>query len=173
MPPKRIKSTESKKPEKESHTPKHPNTEENEVSTPWFLLAQDPLAEFDQHMSVAYSMMDEYPLDDDTDDDNDEEQKNSQINAHLNKNLEQQSKYEEVDSKEFYEEFYKEFSLKAMDTIDDHFNQLQGISDRHGINLAINSEDFRNFVEYVGMLQKVLTLVQQLEDNDRKGEINN
>ena len=41
----------------------------------------------------------------------------------------------------------------------------------HGINY--NSENFRNFVEYMGMLQKVLTLVQQLEDNDRKGEKNN
>ena len=73
---KRIKSTESKNPQKESHTPKHLNTEETEVSTPWYLLARDPLKEFDEHMSVVYSMMDEYPLDDDTDDDDDEEQKN-------------------------------------------------------------------------------------------------
>ena len=45
---------------------------------------------------------------------------------------------------------------------------------QHGINY--NSENFRNFDEYMGMLQKVqkvLTLVQQFEDNDRKGEKNN
>ena len=70
-----------------------------------------------------------------------------------------------------YKEFYSRFSLAALDTIDAHFNWLQGSIGRHGINY--NSENFRNFVEYMGMLQKVLTLVQQLEDNDRKGEKNN
>ena len=70
-----------------------------------------------------------------------------------------------------YKEFYSEFSLRAMDTINDHFNWLQGSIGKHGINYS--SENFRNFVEYMGMLQKVLTLVQQLEDNDRKGEKNN
>ena len=70
-----------------------------------------------------------------------------------------------------YKEFYSRFSLAALDTIDTHFNWLQGSIGRHGINY--NSENFRNFVEYMGMLQKVLTLVQQLEDNDRKGEKNN
>ena len=34
-------------------------------------------------MSVAYDMMDEYPLDDDTDDDEDEEKKNERINAEI------------------------------------------------------------------------------------------
>ena len=48
---------------------------------------------------------------------------------------------------------------------------LTGSIGRQGINY--NSENFRNFVEYIGMLQKVLNLVQQLEDNDRKGEKNN
>ena len=70
-----------------------------------------------------------------------------------------------------YKEFYSRFSLVALDTIDAHFNWLQGSIGRHGINY--NSENFRNFVEYMGMLQKVLTLVQHLEDNDRKGEKNN
>ena len=42
---------------------------------------------------------------------------------------------------------------------------------QHGIHY--NSGNFRNFGEYIGMLQKVLTLVQQFEDNDRKGEKNN
>ena len=46
---KRIKSTESKNPQKESHTPNHPNTDETEVTTPWYLLAWDPLKEFEEH----------------------------------------------------------------------------------------------------------------------------
>ena len=58
---------------------------------------------------------------------------------------------EEVD----YKEFYNEYSLRAMDTINDHFNWLQGSIGKHGINY--NSENFRNFVEYMGILQKVLT----------------
>ena len=70
-----------------------------------------------------------------------------------------------------YKEFYSEFSLRAMDTIYDHFSWLQGNIGKHGINY--NSENFRNFVDYISMLQKVLTLAQQLEDNDRKGEKNN
>ena len=80
---KRIKSTESKNPQKESHTPNHPNTDETEVTTPWYLLARDPLKEFEEHTRVAYDMMDEYPLDDDTDDDEDEEKKNERINAEI------------------------------------------------------------------------------------------
>ena len=77
----------------------------------------------------------------------------------LKETLEQQSKYEEVDSKVFYEEFYKEFSSRALDTIRNRFDHIQNRIDNHEIGY---------FVEYLGMLQKVLTLVQQLEDNDRK-----
>ena len=36
---KRIKSTESKNPQKEYHSPNHLNTDETEVTTPWYLLA--------------------------------------------------------------------------------------------------------------------------------------
>ena len=54
-----------------------------------------------------------------------------------------------------YKEFFSRFSLAALDTIDAHFNWLQGSIGRHGKNY--NSENFRNFVEYMGMLQKVLT----------------
>ena len=80
---KRIKSTESKNPQKEFHTPNHPNTDETEVTTPWYLLARDPLKEFEEHTKIAYDMIDEYPLDDDTDDDEDEEKKNERINAEI------------------------------------------------------------------------------------------
>ena len=71
-----------------------------------------------------------------------------------------------------YNKFYKEFSLRAMDTISDKFNQLQDSIGKHGLRNYKHGY-CRNFVEYMGMLQKVLILVQQLEDNDRKGEKNN
>ena len=70
-----------------------------------------------------------------------------------------------------YNKLYSKFIQRALDTIGDKFNWLQDCIARHGVNY--NSKNFRNFVEYMGMLQKVLTLVQQLEDNDRKGEKNN
>ena len=89
----------------------------------------------------------------------------------LKKTVDEIKEQQRIDEGVDYQEFYSRFSLTALDTIDDHFNWLQGSIGRLGINY--NSENFRNFVEYMGMLQKVLTLVQQLEDNDRKGEKNN
>ena len=89
----------------------------------------------------------------------------------LKKTVDEIKEQQRIDEGVDYQEFYSRFSLTALDTIDDHFNWLQGSIGRHGINY--NSENFRNFVEYMGMLQKVLILVQQLEDNDRKGEKNN
>ena len=71
-----------------------------------------------------------------------------------------------------YNKFYKEFSLRAMDTISDKFNQLQDSIGKHGF-INYNRDYCRNFVEYMGVLQKVLTLAHQLEDNNRKGEKNN
>ena len=89
----------------------------------------------------------------------------------LQKTVDEIKEQQRIDVGVDYQEFYSRFSLTALDTINDHFNWLQGSIGRHGINY--NSENFRNFVEYMGMLQKVLTLVQQSEDNDRKGEKNN
>ena len=91
--------------------------------------------------------------------------------AWLQKTVDEIKEQQRIDEGVDYKEFYSRFYLAALDTIDAHFNWLQGSIGRHGINY--NSENFRNFVEYMGMLQKVLTLVQQLEDNDRKGEKNN
>ena len=88
----------------------------------------------------------------------------------LKKTVDEIKEQQRIDEGVDYKEFYSRFSLMALDTIDDHFSWLQGSIGKHGINY--NSENFRNFVEYMGMLQKVLTLVQQLEDNDRKGEKN-
>ena len=85
--------------------------------------------------------------------------------------LDQIKEQQRIDEGVDYGELYSRFSLTVLDTINDHFNWLQGSIGRHGKNF--NSENFRNFVEYMGMLQKVLTLVQQLEDNDRKGEKDN
>ena len=89
----------------------------------------------------------------------------------LKKSVDEIEQQQRIDEGVDYREFYSEFSLRAMDTITNHFNWLQCSIDKHGINY--NSENCRNFVEYMGMLQKVLTLVWQLEDNDRKGEKNN
>ena len=89
----------------------------------------------------------------------------------LEKTVDEIEEQQRIDEGVDYKEFYSEFSLRAMDTINDHFNWIQGSIGKHGINY--NSENFRNFVEYMGMLQKVLTLVQQLEDNDSSGEKNN
>ena len=89
----------------------------------------------------------------------------------LKKIVDEIKEQQRIDEGVDYKEFYSRFSLTALDTINDHFSWLQGSIGKHGINC--NSENFRNFVEYMGMLQKVLTLVQQLEDNDRKGEKNN
>ena len=89
----------------------------------------------------------------------------------LKKTVDEIEEQQRIEQAVDYQEFYSRFSLTALDKINDHFNWLQGSIGRHGINY--NSENFRNFVEYMGMLQKVLTLVQQLEDNDRKGEKNN
>ena len=89
----------------------------------------------------------------------------------LKKTADEIKEQQGIDKGVDYKEFYITFSLMALDTIDDHFNWLQGSIGKHGINY--NSENFRSLVEYMGMLQKVLTLVQQLEDNDRKGEKNN
>ena len=89
----------------------------------------------------------------------------------LKKTVDEIKEQQRIDEGVDYKEFYSRFSLTALDTINDHFNWLQGSIGRHGINY--NSKKFRNFVEYMGMLQKMLTLVQQLEGNDRKGEKNN
>ena len=89
----------------------------------------------------------------------------------LQKTVDEIKEQQRIDEGVDYKEFYGRFSLTTLDTIDEHFSWLQGSIGKHGINY--NSENFRNFVEYMGMLQKVLTLVQQLEDNDRKAEKNN
>ena len=89
----------------------------------------------------------------------------------LKNTVDESKEQQRIDEGVDYQEFYSRFSLTALDTINDHFNWLQSSIGRHGINY--NSKNFRNFVEYMGMLQKVLTLVQQLEYNGRKGEKNN
>ena len=65
-----------------------------------------------------------------------------------------------------YQEFYSRFSLTALDTIDDHFKQLQGSISCHG--MINHSIEFRNFAEYMDMLQKTFTLVQQIEEKDKR-----
>ena len=85
----------------------------------------------------------------------------------LKKIADQQSTYEEVDSKVFYEEFRKELSLRALDTIEDRFDLIKTQS------VSCQTETIRRVTGYIDMLQQIFTLVQQMEDNDRKGEKNN
>ena len=59
---KKIRSSENK-PHRGSHTPKETTTDIEVPSTPWFLLACDPVKEFDQHMNVVYEMLDQVPID--------------------------------------------------------------------------------------------------------------
>ena len=54
----------------------------------------------------------------------------------------------------------------ALDTIDDHFKWLQGSISYHG--MINHSAEFRNFAEYMDMLQKTFTLVQQIEEKDKR-----
>ena len=89
------------------------------------------------------------------------------IHSHwLNTTVDDIKEQQRIDEGVDYQEFYSRFSLKALDTIDDCVTQLQGSIGMHG--MVCHSSEIGNFVEYMGMLQKVLTLVQQLEDNDRK-----
>ena len=64
--------------------------------------------------------------------------------AWLQKTVDEIKEQQRIDEGVDYKEFYSRFSLRALDTIDDHFNWLQGSIGRHGINY--NSENFRNFV---------------------------
>ena len=80
----------------------------------------------------------------------------------LKETLEQQSTYEEVDSKVFYEELHKELSLRALDTIGNRFRLIQESS------MPYETEMIRSVTGYIDMLQQIFTLVQQMEENDKR-----
>ena len=80
----------------------------------------------------------------------------------LKENLEQQSTYEEVDSKVFYEEFHKELSLRALDTIGNRFDHIENWA------VSCQAEMIRSVTGYIDMLQQIFTLVQQMEENDKR-----
>ena len=58
-----------------------------------------------------------------------------------------------------YKEFYSRFSLAELDTIDAHFNWLQGSIGRHGINYYVQKwgehleADFVEFMDYAAIRQ--------------------
>ena len=89
-------------------------------------------------------------------------------NHWLNTTVDDIKEQQRIDEGVDYQAFYIRFSLKALDTIDDGVTRLQGSIGMHG--MVCHSTEIRYFVEYIDMLQKVLTLVQQLEDNDRKNK---
>ena len=83
----------------------------------------------------------------------------------LKETLERQSTYEEVDSKVFYEEFHKEF-LRALDTIGNRFDHIQNRINNQGV--SCQTEMIRSVTGYIDMLQQIFTLVQQMEENDKR-----
>ena len=80
----------------------------------------------------------------------------------LKETLKQQSTYEEVDSKVFYEEFDKELSLRALDTIGNRFDHIENRA------VSCQTEMIRSVTGYIDMLQQIFTLVQQMEENDKR-----
>ena len=65
-----------------------------------------------------------------------------------------------------YSKFYSEFAPRALNTIKYNFDLIQVQLDTF---CSINSEigNIRNLSEYIGMLQKILTLVLQMEEKDK------
>ena len=57
----------------------------------------------------------------------------------LQKTVDEIKEQQRIDEGVDYKEFYSRFSLTALDTINDHFNWLQGSSGRHGINYNVNT----------------------------------
>ena len=83
--------------------------------------------------------------------------------------LEQQSTYEEVDSKVFYEEFEKELSLRALDTIGRSFDNIGHKFGHISLTTVSNrAEVIKNVTGYIDMVQQIFTLVQQMEENDKR-----
>ena len=69
-----------------------------------------------------------------------------------------------------YNKFYSKFIHRALDTIGDKFDIIQNRIDNHGVFSQI--EKTRSITGYIDMLQKMLSLVQQIEEKDKKKKKN-
>ena len=65
-----------------------------------------------------------------------------------------------------YNKFYSKFIQRALDTIGNKFAIIQNRIDNHGVFSQI--EKIRSITGYIDMLQKMLSLVQQIEEQDKK-----
>ena len=71
-----------------------------------------------------------------------------------------------------YNKFYSKFIQRALDTIGDKFDIIQNPIDNYGVFSHIQIEKIRSITGYTDMLQKILTLVQQIKEQDKKKKKN-
>ena len=69
-----------------------------------------------------------------------------------------------------YNKFYSKFIQRALGTTGDKFDIIQDSIDNHGMGCQI--ENIRSITEYIDLLQKMLSLVQQIEEKDKKEKEN-
>ena len=69
-----------------------------------------------------------------------------------------------------YNKFYSKFIQRSLDTIGDKFDMIQNRIDNHGVFSQI--EKIRSITGYIDKLQKMLSLVQQIEEKDKKKKKN-
>ena len=69
-----------------------------------------------------------------------------------------------------YNKFYSKFIQRALGTIGDKFDIIQDSIDNHGV--ACQIEKIRIMTAYIDMLQKIFTLVQQIEAKDKRKKKN-
>ena len=69
-----------------------------------------------------------------------------------------------------YNKFYSEFTPRALYTIWNIFDFFQACVDHHGVNDQM--ENIRNSTQCIDMLQKIFTLVQQIEEKDKRKKKN-
>ena len=65
-----------------------------------------------------------------------------------------------------YNKFYSKFIQRALNTVGDKFDLIQNRVDNYGMFSQI--EKIRSFTGYIDMLQKTLSLVQQIEEQDNE-----
>ena len=69
-----------------------------------------------------------------------------------------------------YNKFYSKFIQRALNTTGDKFDLIQNRIDNHGVFSQI--EKIRSITGYIDMLQNMLSLVQQIEEQDKKKKKN-
>ena len=69
-----------------------------------------------------------------------------------------------------YNKFCRKFIQRALNTIGDKFDLIQNCIDNHGVFSQI--EKIRSIAGYIDMLQETLSLVKQIEEQDKKKEKN-